>query len=60
MTKLIKEQENIGKCKYVVSHHDGLKTHSDGSPFFDIAIFKNKRKKDQFVNGLRRSGYKAS
>ena len=58
--KLVKEQENIGKSKYVVSHHDGVKAHSDGSPFFDIAIFKNKRKKDQFVKGLRRSGYEAS
>lgn len=57
MNKLVREQENIGDCKYVVTYHDGVTTCSDGSPFFDMRIFKNKRKKNQFVNGLRRSGY---
>jgi len=50
-------QNNIGKAKYVVSYHDGIKTHSDGSEFFDVAIFKNKKKMETFVNGLRKIGY---
>ena len=49
--------ENVGKCRYVVNYHDGLKTHHDGSPFFDIAIFRNKRKAAQFVVSLKRLGY---
>ena len=33
---------NIGKSKYVVNYHNGERLHSDGSPFYDIEIFKNK------------------
>ncbi len=50
-------QYNIGKAKYVVNYHDGHKTHADGSAFFDIAIFRNKRKLNAFVADLRRKGY---
>ena len=50
-------QYNVGKSKYVVNHHDGQKTHQDGSPFFDVAIFSNKRKLNAFVKGLRDEGY---
>lgn len=35
---------NVGSSKYVVNYHDGLKTHKDGSEFYDIALFDNKRK----------------
>lgn len=52
------EQNNIGKAKYVVNYHDGVKTHLDGSPFFDIVIFKNKVKKNRFVSNLYRLGFK--
>jgi hypothetical protein len=48
---------NIGKAKYVVSFFNGKKTHKDGSPFFDIEIFKNKRKVKIFTNNLLLSGY---
>ena len=48
---------NIGKAKYVVNHHDGNKRHQDGSPFFDVAIFSNKRKMDQFIKKLRQDGH---
>lgn len=34
----------VGKTKYLVNYHDGIKTHNDGSEFYDIAIFKNKKK----------------
>ena len=50
-------QNNIGKVKYVVSYHDGHKTHLDGSEFYDIAIFKNKKKLENFVSGLLSNGY---
>jgi len=49
-------QYNVGKSKYVVNHHDGQKTHRDGSPFFDVAIFSNKRKFNAFVKELRNGG----
>ena len=47
---------NIGKCKYVVNYHDGIKTHPDGSPFFDIAIFKNKPSLNKFIGELIKGG----
>ena len=50
-------QDNIGKTKYTVSFHDGVKTHSDRSPFFDIRLFRNKVKRDAFVKELRGAGY---
>lgn len=49
---------NIGKAKYVVNFFDGKKKkHKDGSDFFDIAIFNNKKKLRNFVTDLRLSGY---
>ena len=48
---------NIGRAKYVVRYHDGVKKHNDGSPFFDIEIFSNKRKKERRVKELRQQGY---
>lgn len=50
-------QTNIGKAKYVVNHSDGIKTHKDGSTFFDISIFKNKVKMQRFINNLCNNGY---
>ena len=48
---------NVGKAKYVVSYHNGIKHHKDGSPFFDISIFHNKKKMKQFKNILKSDGY---
>jgi len=45
----IKEMFNIWKSKYVVNYSDWIKKHDDGSEFRDIAIFKNKKKKDIFI-----------
>jgi hypothetical protein len=42
---------NVGTAKYVVNYCTGKK-HQDGSDFYDIAIFKNKRKKDRFLQSL--------
>jgi hypothetical protein len=50
--------ENIGKAKYVVNFHDGKKTHPDGSPFYDIRIFRNRPDAEAFMNGLAGKGYK--
>jgi len=50
-------KNNIGKAKYVVNYYDGVKEHKDGSRFFDIAIFKNKKKLKAFVDNLLKKGY---
>jgi hypothetical protein len=49
---------NIGKVKYHVSYHDGIKKHPDGSAFFDAANFKNKKKLGLFIKELKQLGYK--
>ena len=43
---------NVGKAKYVVSYHI-CKLHEDGSKFFDIAIFSNKKNMNLFVRQLK-------
>lgn len=48
---------NVGRVKYLVNFHNGVKTHNDGSRFFDIACFKNKKKLNSFVNDLLKDGY---
>ncbi len=51
-TTNIRINPQIGRAKYSVSWHDGTKTHKDGSPFFDLEIFKSKKARDQFVKQL--------
>ena len=51
---------SIGRAKYVVNYHDGIKTHGDGSPFYDMSIFKNKTDLNVFVSQLDGEGYKKS
>lgn len=58
MSKYYKVNYNIGKVKYVVSFHDGIKTHKDGSRFFDIRTFKNKKVMNKFITDLVKDGYK--
>ncbi len=55
--KTFNEIQGVGKAKYVVNYHDGVKVHRDGSPFFDIAIFSSLAKKDQFVRKLESLGF---
>ena len=57
MSKRFHIQNNIGHAKYVVSYHDGNKKHPDGSDFFDIAIYKNKKKLTKFTADLIKNGY---
>lgn len=49
-----KEHQNVGKAKYLVSYFDPEKNqrHKDGSEFWDIRIFRNKKKKDLFIKQL--------
>ncbi len=49
---------DIGKCKYVVNYHNGIKKHKDGSEFFDIAIQSNKINHNNFIKRLVKKGYK--
>ena len=50
-------QYNIGKAKYVVNFHDGVKKYEDGSDFYDIRIFNNKKDFEQFQQKLLSEGY---
>lgn len=51
------EMFNVGKVKYLVNYFNGNNFHNDGSPFFDIATFSNKKKKNKYINNLKREGY---
>ena len=55
--KVYYHTSNIGKAKYVINYHDGVSTHKDGSPFFDIHISSNKKKRDDFEKELLKQGY---
>jgi len=50
-------QNNIGKAKYTVSHHDGIKKHKDQSDFYDLSIFRNKKDLNKFIKCLKFDGY---
>ena len=47
----------VGSSKYTVNFHDGKSKHKDGSDFFDIAIFKNKKDLAKKINDLTKQGY---
>ena len=47
----------VGKAKYLVSFHDGVKKHADGSDFFDVKIFKNKKRLNSFIKELLSQEY---
>ena len=55
--KLYYTLDGVGKAKYTVSSHDGVATHKDGSPFYGIAIFSNKRERDKHVRHLIDTGH---
>lgn len=48
---------NIGRAKYCLSFYDGVSTHGDGSAFYNIAIFKNKKALAQKEKDLLSEGY---
>lgn len=57
MQKKYNIQTNIGLSKYIVNYYNGEKTHPDGSEFFDIAIFKNKKELTNFTKQLDKEKY---
>ena len=57
MTKTFYISYGISKAKYVVSFHNGVKKHQDGSDFYDIKIFKNKKDLEKFRESLLKKGY---
>ena len=50
-------QYNVGKVKYLVNFHDGVKTHKDGSAFYDVHCTNNKKDFQKFVKRLESLGY---
>ncbi len=58
MNKEYFTMDDVGRRgNYIVNFHDGVKTHRDGSEFYDMRIFRNKRKRDQFIRSLKKQGY---
>jgi hypothetical protein len=57
MTKQFRTQLNIGRVKYTISDHDGISTHKDGSPFFGIYCFSNKKKFQAKIKKLLSENY---
>jgi len=55
--KLYYTQRNIGKAKYVINYHNGIKKHKDGSAFYDVAIHSNKKDHNDFAKKLVSQGY---
>ena len=49
---IVNISHRVGKSKYVVTFYDGVKKHKDGSPFYDIAIFSNKKKMNDFIKKI--------
>jgi len=56
--KLYYRQDNIGKAKYTINYYDGVQKHKDGSDFYSIRIFKNKKELLKFEKNLKTKGYK--
>lgn len=50
-------QYGIGRAKYLVNYHDGIMTNKDGSKFYGIKIFKNKKLLKVFIDNLIGNGY---
>lgn len=58
MDKMYYLTHNVGKVKYLLSYHDGVQTHRDGSPFFGAETFKNKKKLEKRISDLQKEGYR--
>jgi len=55
--KVFKVNPGIGKAKYSIRSHDGVKKHKDGSDFFDIEIFKNKVDLEKAIKNYTSKGF---
>ena len=56
--KIYYRMDNIGKVKYTINFYDGVKKNKDGSAFYDIRTFSNKKERDKFERSLLKEGYK--
>lgn len=56
--KVYNIMHNVGTAKYVINTHDGIQTHSDGSPFFGISCHSNKKTFNRKLALLIKEGYK--
>ncbi|MFQ3188920.1 MAG: hypothetical protein ACI936_000040 [Paraglaciecola sp.] len=56
--KVFNTMMNVGKVKYVINYHDGVKAHRDGSEFFDTTTFSSMKKRNEFIKELKGLGYK--
>lgn len=48
---------NVGRIKYVLNYHNGKDKYSDGSPFYDVALFRNKSALSEKIRELENDGY---
>jgi hypothetical protein len=55
--KRFNTMNNIGRVKYVVNYHNGIDKHNDGSDFFGICTFKNKKKFEAKIKELKNDEY---
>ena len=55
--KAFKINPPIGSSKYSISAYDGITKHKDGSPFWNILIFKNKADLERRANYFRGEKY---
>jgi hypothetical protein len=55
--KLFYQQDGIGKVRYVINYYDGVQRHPDGSPFYGIYTFQNKKALMLCRAELLREGY---
>ena len=50
-------QYNIGKSKYIINYTNG-KVNNDGSPLWDIMVFKSKKIFEITIKEMLINGYK--
>lgn len=48
----------LRRGQHTVNFFGGVKRHPDGSKFFDMRVFKNKRDADSFEKDLKKQGFK--
>lgn len=48
---------NVGTVKYLLRFHDGISGHKDGSPFYDVSCFRNKKDMYARIDELEAEGY---
>ncbi len=56
MEKTFYTQTNIGKVKYLINFYNGGK-HKDGSKFYNIRTFKNKKDFETSIRDFETRGY---